>query len=631
MKINRIILSILTALSMSGCDFLDIVPDNVATIDYAFRMRTTAEKYLATCYSYLPNLGDAFNGNPAFLGADEFFLSNHYVIWPFYISKGEQNANNPLVDYWNGYNGGKPLWEGISQCNIFLDNIMKVPDMMESEKRQWAAEVKFLKAYYHFYLLRAYGPIPIVNDNLSISASGDEVRVFRSSVDEAFEYIVKLIDETLIDLPDKIKNEQAELGRITLPIALAAKAKILVYAASPLFNGNKDYQGFKGPDGKVFFDPEYNEAKWQKAVDACEEAISVAHNIGYKLYEFEGSILAKDISPETKLTLNYRGILTERWNPEILWANTNSTATVIQEWCAPRALDASQMSYTGTNGSFGVTLKIAGLFYTKNGVPINEDPQWDYTNRFDLRTGGENERYYIKEGYTTAKFNFDREPRFYGALGFDGGIWYGNGKFDDKNPYWLESKIGQFLGKQQAGWHSVPGYWAKKLINYTNVATNSSTYSSTNYPWVMLRLGDLYLLYAEALNELNGPTQASYDYINKVRHRAGLLSIEDSWRNHSINPNKYTTQEGLREIIHTERSIEMMFEGERFWDLRRWKEAPLELNKPITGWDVDQETAEAYYRQKILFDQNFSLKDYFWPLSEKSIIINKNLIQNPGW
>jgi hypothetical protein len=289
------------------------------------------------------------------------------------------------------------------------------------------------------------------------------------------------------------------------------------------------------------------------------------------------------------------------------------------------------MSYTGTNGSFGVTLKIAGLFYTKNGVPITEDSQWDYTNRFDLKVGSEAEKYYIKQGYTTAQFNFDRESRFYGALGFDGGIWYGNGKYDDNEPYWLESKMGQFLGKQQAGWHSVPGYWAKKLVNYTNAATNSTSYSSTAYPWVMLRLGDLYLLYAEALNELNGPTQEVYDYINKIRARVGLSGVEDSWSNHSINPNKYTTQDGLREIIHTERAIEMMFEGQRFWDLRRWKDAPTELNKSITGWDVDQETNEAYYRQKILFNQGFSLKDYFWPLREGDIVINKNLVQIPGW
>jgi len=632
MKKYRNILLVLSALSVSGCNYLDIVPDNVATLDYAFRMRSTTEKFLATCYAYLPNESDVVSGNPAFFGADEFFLGTPYQYHVgSAIARGRQNVNNPLMDYWNGTNGGKALWQGISQCNIFLDNIMLVPDIPEYEKRQWAAEVKFLKAYYHFFLLRMYGPIPIVRTNLPISASGDEVRVFRAPVDDVFDYIIELIEEAEFNLLEEVKIEQSELGRITLPIALAVKAKILVYAASPLFNGNEEYASFVGRDGKALFNPEYQREKWQKAAEACEKAIIVTRDqIGHDLYKFENTLQTGNISPETRATLTYRGTITERWNPEIIWANTNDR-TVYQSWFQPRALTSSQMTNTATNGSYGVTLKIAGLFYTKNGVPIDEDTDWDYPNRFELQVGSANEKYFIKERYTTAKFNFDREARFYGALGFDGGIWYGNGNYNDEDPYWLESKIGQFLGKQQAGWHSVPGYWAKKLVYYTNAATNATTYSHTLWPWVMIRLGDLYLLYAEALNELDGPSPEAYHYIDQIRLRAGLPTVEDAWKNHSNRASKYTTQDGLREIIHAERNIEMMFEGQRFWDLRRWKKAPLELNKPITGWDVDQESNEGYYRQKVLFDQQFSLKDYFWPIRESDLIVNKNLVQNPGW
>ena len=225
----------------------------------------------------------------------------------------------------------------------------------------------------------------------------------------------------------------------------------------------------------------------------------------------------------------------------------------------------------------------------------------------------------------------NREPRFYANLGFDGGVWYGHGKFDDEDTFYLQSKKGQPGGKQQAGWHSVPGYYAKKLDYYTNTHTSTTTYSMTQYPWVALRLGDLYLLYAEALNELNGPGEEAYDYINRVRSRAGLNTVEDSWTNHSKTPNKYTTKEGLRDIIQNERTIEMMFEGQRFWDLRRWKTATTELNKPITGWDVDQADANDYYREKVIFNQKFELKDYFWPIREFDLIVNKNLIQNVGW
>ncbi len=625
-SILGIILTMLAACS----DYLDIVPDNVATIDYAFRMRSTAEKYLFTCYSFLPNAGSPHQRNPAMFGADEFWFNPEVYSWPNWsIAQGLQNVNSPLMDYWNGSNA-EDLWTGISQCNIFLDNIHSVPDMMDWEKEQWVAEVKFLKAFYHYWMVRVYGPIPIMRTNIPISASGDEVRVFRQPVDDVFDYIVELIDEAVEDLPDQVLDETSELGRITRPIALGMKAKILIYAASPLFNGNIDYQGFSNHDGTLLFNSTYSEEKWARAAAACEEAIELAHFLGHQLYEFQPTLATGQISEQTKYHLNCRGTITERWNREIIWANTSSLTRNLQTWCAPRALTTAQRAYTGSNGSYGVTMKVAELYYTENGVPINEDVNWNYNQRYNLRTATEETKYCIKTGYTTAEFNFNREPRFYGSLGFDGGIWYGNGNYNDESPYWLESKYGQFLGKMQGGWHSVPGYWAKKLVNYTNTATNSSTYVSTDYPWVMLRLGDLYLLCAEALNEV-GRNSEAIEYLDLVRQKYGLPGVVDAWSTYSRNPSKYTTKDGLREIIRHERSIEFALEGERFWDLRRWKKAPEELNKPITGWDVDQESSEAYYRVKILFNQQFSLKDYFWPIRERDLVVNRNLVQNPGW
>src|SRR5690606_38512311 len=135
------------------------------------------------------------------------------------IALGTQNVNNPVNDYWNGANNATALWTGISQCNIFLENIGKVPDMDDMEKAQWIAELKFLKAYFHFYLLKAYGPIPINDKNFPSSASGEEVRVTRRPVDEVFDYIVNLIDELVVDLPDVLRDENSEMGRITKPIA----------------------------------------------------------------------------------------------------------------------------------------------------------------------------------------------------------------------------------------------------------------------------------------------------------------------------------------------------------------------------------------------------------------------------
>src|SRR5690606_42089812 len=103
----------------------------------------------------------------------------------------------------------------------------------------------------------------------------------------------------------------------------------------------------------------------------------------------------------------------------------------------------------------GITLNMANMFYTENGVPIDEDIHWNYAERFDFRTATEQEKYYIKEGETTVAFHFNREPRFYASLGFDRGIWYGPGKYDDTDSYWLEMRSGEYSGKTQAGRHSV--------------------------------------------------------------------------------------------------------------------------------------------------------------------------------
>ncbi|MGV8093054.1 MAG: RagB/SusD family nutrient uptake outer membrane protein [Mangrovibacterium sp.] len=123
-----------------------------------------------------------------------------------------------------------------------------------------------------------------------------------------------------------------------------------------------------------------------------------------------------------------------------------------------------------------------------------------------------------------------------------------------------------------------------------------------------------------------------YQYINQVRERAGLPTVEYSWSNFSTNPAKYTTKDGLRDIIRQERLIELAFEGQRFWDLRRWKTASEVLNASITGWDQEQSSVSAYFRPVSIFRQTFALKDYFWPIAETEIEASgRNLVQNTGW
>src|SRR5690606_27336325 len=131
-----------------------------------------------------------------------------------------------------------------------LENIGKVQDIEDVEREQWIAEAKFLKAYYHFYLLRMYGPIPLIKENFSIGEDVEVVKRYREPIDECVNYIVSLLDEAIPDLPLIITDQQNDLGRATSVIASSIKAKILVTAASPLFNGNMDYASMVDNRGK---------------------------------------------------------------------------------------------------------------------------------------------------------------------------------------------------------------------------------------------------------------------------------------------------------------------------------------------------------------------------------------------
>src|SRR5690606_23755035 len=311
LKIQKIGLGCFVALASccSSCsNYLDIVPDNVATLDNAFAMRGEAEKYLFTCYSYMPRTAD-INGSPALFGGDEVWELPEINETSVYrqLAEGNQNVNNPIGNFWNH------MYAAIRDCNIFLENIERVPDMEPKEKRQWIAEAKVLKAYYHFWLIRMYGPIPVIRVNIPISAGADEVKVIREPVDDCFAYVVQLLDEAKDDLLLTVVDPQY-YGKISQPIAYGLKAKVLTFAASPLFNGNTEQASLKNPDGTPLFNPEYSGAKWQLAADACREAIDICESAGILLYEHPNVKAAFLIGDTTQTELSLRMAFSERWN-----------------------------------------------------------------------------------------------------------------------------------------------------------------------------------------------------------------------------------------------------------------------------------------------------------------------------
>ncbi|MCH1484853.1 MAG: RagB/SusD family nutrient uptake outer membrane protein [Flavobacteriaceae bacterium] len=616
-----------------SCDnYLDIVPDQTQQVDLLFERKEVAYTALATCYAYLPKNDGVYTSFMTM--SDEITTPISKETDGVRIMKGQQSASNPKFGLWSGWSDQGSLWEGIRHCNILIENIHNVVDMTEQEMNSWAAEAKFLKAYYHFLLFTYYGPIPIVDENLPISASDNEVRVKRSTVDQSVDYIVQTIDDAILDLPVRELSSN-DLGRIDQVIAKSIKSRVLLYAASPLFNGNSEmYSGFVNEYGEHYFNQTYDQTKWDLAKEASLDAINAALENGVGLYEFSSTPPNYEDEYEeseflrTLYDLKYT--IVDKWNSELIWGNSNPVRD--NDWWQMQAAcmmkNPSASSVEAAWQWIAPTLRIAELFYTENGLPIDQDLTYDFQNRFNTATVSASQNYQAQYGTTTAKLNLNREPRFYSSLGFDRGYNRTWG-----NLWQLRMKKGEIHGRiANSDDYLITGYALKKLVHPDSEGDGYN--KIVTYAWPMIRLSELYLNYAEAINESTGPNQDAYDALNAVRERAGISNVEDAWGNASISAtlNKHTTQDGFREIIRQERLIELSFEGNRYNDIRRWKQAEQYFNSPVFGWSVDETSVSGYYNITQVGIRSFnSPRDYFHPISINEITINPNLTQNLGW
>lgn len=501
-----------------------------------------------------------------------------------------------------------------------------------AERERWTGEVEFLKAYYHFYLMRMYGPIPIVDENAPESAEPEDLYYKRKPIDDVVNFISDLLDQSAEKLPERIIDENTELGRATKSIALAIKARLWMLAASPLFNGNPDYASFVDKDGIQLVNTTVDPTKWEKAKDAVKAAIEMAEANNAQLYEYTND--RYNLSTETKTQLNIRNAVTERWGDEVVWGLSNSYF-VNEALCMPPMARGVNVDRFQLQGVWGAPIKVAKQFYTKNGVPIEEDKTLDFSNYMTTRAAVSTERFYIEPGYVTARLNYDREPRFYASLGFDGGRWYmkdGASSGSDENSMYVQAKNAERSGVGHfTNWNET-GYFIKKLVHWESTTNSNNAPTWKAYPWPEVRLAELYLSYAEALNEVNGGSTEAIAYIDKIRERAGLQGVVTSWTNFSKSPTKFQSKEGLRSIIQRERLIELAFEGQRFWDLKRWKLSAEYLNQDITGFSISGKTAATYNVERTVFNQTFiSPRDYLWPIGNYETRRNPLLVENPGW
>ena len=612
-------------------------------------------------------MGD-FIETPDFQGADEFYFGEMTTVkngldrkmWG--LTFGLQNKTNPIGNTWDGQYEeqsnqfgkvwfGQPLYKAIRDCNIFLENVNRPYDLEEYERKRWVAEVKFLKAFYHFYLMRMYGPIVLIKENQPVSDTPEQMAQYRTPFDECVQYVSNLLDEAIVDLPEKIQDRSNEMGRATKAIALSVKAQLLTMAASPLFNGNPDYANVVDNRNVHLFSIEKDDNKWKLAADACKAAIDAIEAAdGGLLFPEDVPMIPELVGVEVdtlKQEYYLRAIMISKWNKETVWGSVkNHFVDRVQRYtsCKVSAKEASQV---WVSQLFSPTFDVVEAYYTKNGVPMEEDREFDYQHRYEPRLATSEYKWYIREGEYTAGLHFDRELRFYASIGFNRAIWWGNGKYDFKRKdynnkdevRYIRAYAGnastEIAGKSGES-YSFTGYWAKKLhspLMDTSTGGSGTWGGDGRIPFPIIRVADLYLLYAETLNEsASTPPDDAYKYLDLVRKRAGLKGVKEAWQKYSIYPDKPLSKEGLREIIHRERANELAFEGQYYWDIRRWKTIEQEFAKPIRGWSVTEGNPNEYYKVQTLQPSiSFSVKDYFWPISQSALDVNRNLEQNPEW
>lgn len=594
--------------------YLDIVPPNTANINTAFQNYSTALRFLYSLYSYLPVENDASYGNISACATDQAI-----PVWQgnviVRLLRGEQNSSNPLFNYWEGKNSlpNISLFEGIRQCYIFLDNVDKVPGVTPEDVKRWKGEATFLAAYYHYILLRQYGPIPLIDHQVDFNATtGSDIFPERKPYDACVDYIARRFDESISMLPVNTPS-QNELGRVTSVIVKAIKARMLLTAASPLFNGNSDYySNFKSKAGAPLMNLSYDKEKWKRAIDAIKDAMDAASQAGKHLYQFTDYKGPNDFFDATHRDtgmIAYRFAMVDPWNAELIWGY--SVPEGWYQWqqnCAP----LTGNSYNG----IGPSLRTVESFYTENGLPIDKDPTWNYASRYDVDPDAH-----------TMNVNLHREPRYYASVAYDNGSFLVNGTAETMH----------FKGGEDQGWHSgatnysITGFLVQKVVHPQTVATDNN-FTLVKYPWPIIRLAELYLSYAEAFNEYYGTAQQQtvLDYLNMIRKRSMLPTVQASWAIAGHGP--VFTQDEMRTIIRQERSIELVFEGQYFWDIRRWKQGDKYFNQTVYGMNFQGTDESSFNRVTPVMTQVFRTPaSYLFPLSVQELSKNNNLVQNPGW
>lgn len=478
------------------------------------------------------------------------------------FASGGVTAFSIATDAWNN------SYSQIRAVNQYLKHLAVIP-FPDHLKNRTKGEAIFLRAWYYALMLKHYGGVPIVGD--TVYKETDKVNTVRNTYEACVNYITEQCDLAASLLPATYAG--LDYGRVTKGAALALKAKVLLYAASPLFNG-----GAETDDAtlkSIISYPAYDANRWKLAADAAKAVMDLG-------------VYSLNVDNNTKPGYGFYNLFQKRVNSEYIFARMEPDNKDLEGLWRPPSRGGNS-----TQGSFPYQ-NLVDAFEMKNGLPITDpssgydaanpyagrDPRLDFTVTHNLSM------IYVAYDQLRPVYTYDGEPN---------GDGFGAG--------------------------TPTGYYGNKMCNDNVIPNYFFNVSQRCYP--LIRYADILLMYAEAMNEYAGPSQEVYDAVEAIRQRAGLDPYQLK---------QGLTKDEMRKVIQHERQVELAFEESRFWDVRRWKIAGETDNQTMYGMRVQKDANGNYsYTKETVRKHSFRTAMYLWPIPQSEVAKSSELVQNPGY
>ena len=568
-KINILLSSSIAVLLLSSCNpILDREMILTMTEKQALESYDVAQKRVNGLYTYLPNGFSPVGGAMMAAASDEaeYSVASSSV---HMFNNGSWNPLNNPDNVWTYY------YQGIRQATLFLETADQINmerykldpqnqadyEMRMANIERWKYEARFLRAYFYSELVKRYGGVPLANELMDMDT--DYRNIPRNTLQECIDFIVDECGQVAPHLP--AVYQASDMGRVTRGAALALKSRVLLYAASELFNNPVWAQGYERKD-LISLSGTDRQTRWENAAKAAGEVLWGADvaEAGYKL------------------SGNYQSLFRSFSDNEIVLVRRNGYDN----------------SFEKSNYPIGADQATGGTAPSGNLVDAYET------------TGGRT--FTWKDPSMAARPYENRDPRFAATImpnnsTFQGRpveCWEGGADGPDKNNA------------------SRTGYY---LLKYVDPELKLLQGQSAIHSLIIIRLGEIYLNYAEAMNEAYGPDakgiygKSAREAVNEVRGRVGMPDVVAD------------SKEEMREKIRHERRVELAFEDHRFWDVRRWMTAPDDLNAPLKGVKVTRLSYNSFEYQSVEVEsRSFKRSMYFYPIPQNELNIT-GWPQNPLW